>query len=101
MRKRAPTPPPAHPLRSGESVAGTEWESVLLGSDDEIESPDTTPCTPPQEWRKCGRCRVGERRAEKARQEEEGEKEEGDDDDEDEDGWPLMMIMMRLMMMFG
>ncbi len=42
-------------------MAGAEWESVLLGSDDEIGSSDATPCTPPQELRKCGRCRVGER----------------------------------------
>ena len=32
------------------------------GDDDETESSDPTPCTPPQEWRKCGRGRVGERR---------------------------------------
>ena len=71
MRQRAPTPPPAHPLRSGDSVAGAEWESVVLGSDEETESSDPHPLRTPS-----------------------GVQE--DDDDDDEDGWPLMM--MRMMM---
>ncbi len=44
-------PTPSHLSENGKRVAGAEWERVVLRSDDETESSEPTPCSPPLEWR--------------------------------------------------